>query len=98
MCLTYSTGGGGGGGGENLFINKLNVTYLNVCGLKFKLLNPDFVDLVIKHHILFCDELDVINLPGGYSYHCKNRKKCKKKSGGIIIIYKTSLSRYIIFF
>ena len=70
---------------SDLFINKLNVTYLNVCGLKSKLLNPDFVDLIKKHDILFCvetklDELDVINLPDGYSYHCKNRKKNAKRS------------------
>jgi hypothetical protein len=26
------------------------------------------------------DELDVINLPDGYSYHCKNRKKNAKRS------------------
>ena len=68
----------------DLFINKLNVTYLNVCGLKFKLLNPDFVDLIKKHDILFCVEakleLDVINLPDGYSYHCNNRKKNAERS------------------
>ena len=34
------------------------------------------------------DEFDEINLPGGYSYHVKHRKKFKRKSGGIIIIFK----------
>jgi len=31
---------------SDLFRNKLNDTYLNVCGLKSKLLNPDFVDII----------------------------------------------------
>ena len=31
---------------SDLFRNKLNITYLNVCGLKSKLLNPDFVDII----------------------------------------------------
>jgi hypothetical protein len=41
--------------------------------------------ILTKHDILFCvetnlDELEVINLPDGYSYHCKNRKKNAKRS------------------
>jgi hypothetical protein len=30
-------------------VNKLNITFLNVCGIKSKLLNPDF-DLLIKSY------------------------------------------------
>lgn len=75
------------------------ILYFYVCGLKSKLLNPDFVDLIRKHDILVfvetkLDELDVINLPDGYSYHCKNRKKCKKKSGGIINLQNFTFQLY----
>jgi adenine-specific DNA methylase len=38
------------------------------------------------------DNLDILNVPNGYSYITKNRKKMCKKSGGIVIIYKSRLS------
>jgi hypothetical protein len=37
------------------------------------------------------DNLDILNVPNGYSYITKNRKKMCKKSGGIVIIYKSKL-------
>jgi hypothetical protein len=43
------------------------------------------------------DEFDEINLPSGYSYHVKHRKKIKRKSGGIIIIYKDTISKCFTF-
>jgi len=64
----------------NLLNNKLNITYLNVCGLKSKLLNPDFCYMIKKYDILIfvetkTDEFDEINLSGGYSLPCKTSKK-----------------------
>ena len=70
--------------------------FLNVCGLKSKLLYPDFYDLINKLDIcLFVetktDDLDVLNVPNGYLYYCKHRSafdKKKKKSGGLTILYE----------
>jgi hypothetical protein len=43
------------------------------------------------------DEFDEINLPGGYSYHVKHPIFFKRKSGGIIIIYKDTISKCLTF-
>lgn len=83
-------------------MNKLNIAYLNVCGLKSKLLNPDFDNFIKKHDILVfvetkTDDYDEIKLPKDYTLFTKNRQKFKKKSGGIIIIYKKKLSHILKF-
>lgn len=78
------------------------MTFVNVCGLKSKLLNVDFID-VIKQYDIICfletklDKFDVLDLPQGYEYITKNRENVKRKSGGIIVIYKTELSKCIKF-
>lgn len=66
------------------------------------MLNPDFSELILKYDVLIfvetkLDELDTIDLPNDYLFYCKNRKGCKRKSGGIIIIYKKCLSNFIKF-
>jgi hypothetical protein len=38
------------------------------------------------------DNLDHLTLPDGFTYVAKHRKKCLKKSGGIVTIFKKSLS------
>ena len=43
------------------------------------------------------DEYDEIRLPNNYTFHAKNRKRFKKKSGGIIIVYKKELSHLLNF-
>ena len=59
-------------------VNKLNITFLNVCGIKSKLLNPDF-DLLIKSYdiLIFtetkADEFDELELPEEYTYFAKYR-------------------------
>jgi hypothetical protein len=37
-------------------VNKLNITYLNVCGISSKLLNPDFETLINNYDILILVE------------------------------------------
>ena len=37
---------------QNLNVNKPNITYLNVCGISSKLLNPDFETLINNYDIL----------------------------------------------
>ena len=81
----------------NLLNNKLNITYINVCGLKSKSLHSYFCYMIKKYDILIfvetkTDEFNEINLPGGYSYHVADRKFFIRKSGGIIIIYKDTIS------
>ena len=36
-------------------------------------------------------------MPDEYAYFAKNRKKCNRKSGGIIIVFKKALSKYLKF-
>jgi GR25 family glycosyltransferase involved in LPS biosynthesis len=85
---------------QNLNVNKLNITYLNVCGIGSKLLNSDFETLINNYDILVLvetktDEYDNIKLPNEYACYAKHRKFLKKKSGGIIIIYKKIKFIYI---
>ena len=75
---------------------------LKVCGIKSKLLNPDF-DLLIKSYdvLIFTetktDEFDELKLPEEYTYFAKHRKKIQKKSGEIIIVLKKTLSKCLHF-
>ena len=83
-------------------MNKLNLTCINVCGIKNKLLCQEFIDLIKLYDIFVCieskiDNFDVLNLPPGYSYISKNRKKFGRKSGGIVIIYKSMLKQFLKF-
>jgi hypothetical protein len=65
-------------------------------------LNPDF-DLLIKSYdvLIFTetktDEFDELKLPEKYTYFAKHRKKIKKKSGEIIIVFKKTLSKCLHF-
>ena len=66
---------------------------LTVCGLNKKLLNLDFINLIKSYELLVFTEsklgaFDELEIPSDYSYFSKIRKKCKRKSGGITIVYK----------
>jgi len=66
---------------------------LNVCGLKSKLLNPDFITFIKNHDILLfqetkTDTYDKLDLPDEYSFKAKHRKSYCRKSGGIVVVYK----------
>lgn len=43
------------------------------------------------------DKFDVLKLPNDYSYFSKSRKKFSKKSGGIVIVFKKVLSKFLKF-
>ena len=80
----------------------MNLTCLNVCGLKSKLLSPEFCELIQNYDIFICteskiDEFDVLSLPPGYTSFSRIRQNFAKKSGGITVIYKQSLSENIVF-
>ena len=67
-----------------------------------KLKDPDFLNIFQNYDILFfqetkTDNLDYLALPDGFTYAAKHRKKCLKKSGGIVTISKKSLSNLLEF-
>ena len=70
----------------------LKIVTINVGGLKSKVKYPEFQEFVSDHDIICVTEthlhmFDVIDLDH-YLIHNKIRKYCKRKSGGISIIYK----------
>ena len=86
--------------GNNLFNKKLKLFCLNVCGVKSKLKYNEFTETIEKYDIVILletklDDLDVLNVPYGYSYCVKNRQNMGKKSGGIALIYKTYMKKHI---
>ncbi|CAG2254109.1 unnamed protein product [Mytilus edulis] len=88
--------------GRGNYIDNLKFTYLNVCGINSKLLNPDFATLIKSYDILIftetkTDDLDDLKLPHDYTFYAKHRKKCKKKSGGIVVVYRKHLSKFLNF-
>ena len=85
---------------SNINTENLDLLILNVCGIKTKLLYPEFVNLLNKHDILCftetkTDDLDVINHED-FIFHIKNRKKISNfRSGGIALGYRKSLQNLI---
>lgn len=76
---------------------------MNVCGLRSRLIVPEFQDLICKYDLIFLTETkagegDIFDLPYGYKIKMKNRSKCLSKSGGIAVIYKKQLEQYLKFF
>ena len=94
---------------DNIVCNKITISKiepriricsLNVCGLRSKLINPDFLSFIQLYDMLIfqetkTDELDLLDLQDGYSYFAKHRNMSKGKSGGIIIVFKSNLSKYL---
>ena len=78
---------------------RLKMCTINVCGLKSKLMSPDFEDF-IKEYDFICvtetklDNYDNISLEN-YSIITNNRSHCKHKSGGVVFIYRAVYSQYV---
>ena len=70
---------------------------LNICGLKKRLDYPEFLTTIFSYDILCIaetklDSTDVVSVPG-YTFLSQHRKqKVYRKSGGIGILFKDSLS------
>ncbi|CAG2200728.1 unnamed protein product [Mytilus edulis] len=69
---------------------------------KNRLIFKEFTDLIELNDIFVCiesklDDLDQLNLPKGYDYFTKNRKKFERKSGGITVIFKKCLKNFLTF-
>ena len=79
--------------------NILNISFLNVCGLRSKLTLPDFDEFLNTCDILgvaetkTCED-DVILFPN-YTYFPKHRKHFLRRSGGLGIFVKNNLLPYI---
>ena len=81
------------------FNNNLHLLSLNVCGLKTKLLYPEFQTLLNTFDIICLtetklDDFDDLMLDN-YVFKYKNRKKFINKSGGIALGYKSYLEDFI---
>ena len=81
-------------------LKSLKCASLNVCGLRRRILYPDFGEL-ISHYDIFCvsetklDDLDLINLPG-YSFVSQVRKqRYLRKSGGIGVFVRNCLFKHV---
>ena len=80
--------------------NNLSIYYVNVCGPKSKLLNPDFVNEITQYDILCftetkVDDYDEVVIPG-YDIFSKNRNSVSSlRSGGIMIATKQRLSKCV---
>ena len=80
---------------------KLDIKFLslNVGGIDTKLRSPDLLE-VVKQHDIIClvetkmDELDNLSIDG-YTCFLKNRKKFVRKSGGVAVIVKNNLLKYV---
>ncbi|MES9880523.1 MAG: reverse transcriptase family protein [Sedimenticola sp.] len=78
----------------------MKIGTLNVCGLKSRILYPEFIDLVNLYDILCVtetklDAFDIISIPN-YTLFTKHRKQNYfRKSGGIGIFVKDNISPFI---
>ena len=78
----------------------LNFLTLNTCGLKSKLIIPEFCDFISQYDIIGLQEtktnnLDSFEIPGFTTYLKHRKNLSKRKSGGIGIAYRKCLSNYI---
>ena len=78
---------------------ELSCLALNVCGLRTKMLSPDFLHLIENYNVVALsetklDDLDKICIPG-YTLFFKNRQKFKRKSGGILLCIKNTLTDFV---
>ena len=72
---------------------------LNVCGLKTKLLCPEFTDYLNEFDIISCEEtkldnLDEIHLDQHQCFQKNRKQKTKSKSGGIAVFIRNDLCKH----
>jgi hypothetical protein len=72
---------------------------LNVCGLKSRLLFPEFIELICKHDIICLvetklEDIDVVKI-NGFTCFMKNRRKYISRSGGIALLIRNDFLPYI---
>ena len=84
---------------RNVYLSCLS---LNVCGVRSKLLYPEFVDYISQYDVICLLEskladTDEIHIDG-FTMFYKNRDKYKHKSGGILVMLKDCYVKYVTIF
>ena len=80
--------------------NCLNLLSLNVCGIRNRILYPEFKSLLSNYDIVCftetkVDDLDIVEY-NDYIFHFKNRKRLANyKSGGMALGYRKGLEKFI---
>ena len=81
--------------------HKINLCLLNVCGLKSKLLSPDFevflsgFDIVALSETKLSDLDNVDDMFSEFYVLYKNRQSSKRASGGVALLVKSSISMHV---
>ena len=79
----------------------IHVCMLNVCGLKSKMLSPDFEEFIFRFDIVALTEtkmsdLDNINdMFREFDIFYKNRRLAKRASGGVALLVKKNISNHV---
>lgn len=85
---------------NSLHLSDIKIVSLNVCGLCSKLQNPDFLELINEHDIVYLTETktdcaDVIDVEN-YTVISKHRSNISThKSGGIVVYVRNTLSKFV---
>ena len=88
--------------GDVVTIDSLSIAAWNVCGIKSKLDDPEFITQLNPHHIIILGETflsnDELHIQG---FKCKNifyrkkHKKAKRHSGGVSVLIKSNIEKYV---
>lgn len=86
----------------NITVDSISIAAWNICGIKNKIDDPDFMRELLPHDVIILGETfsenDALHIEG---YKCKNifrnkkHKKAKRFSGGISVLTKTNISKFI---
>ena len=80
--------------------SNLKILSLNVCGLKSKLIHPEFIDLLNQYDIIGLqesklDDIDIVDIKG-FQMYSKNRTAVSRyRSGGITLLIKENLVPFV---
>ena len=80
-------------------LENINILTLNVCGMKSKMKSQDFECYISKYDLIFLmktklDDLDQIFIDG-FTLLTNNRKYKKRPSGGVAVIVKNTIVKYV---
>ena len=79
----------------------LSCCLINVCGLKPKLLSPDFENFISQFDMLVLTETKMSDLDStdnlflDFDILYKNRKSAKRASGGVALLTKKNISNHV---
>ena len=86
----------------DLTLHSISIGAWNICGVKSKLSDPDFLEELQSHHIIILGESfsdnDELHIDG---YKCENifrklkHKNARRNSGGVSVLTKTIIAKYV---